>query len=232
MAETNMAETKKAETKKDETKKDETSIAETNIVENGETPTLASVHIMLPEAIDRRLERWTKKVPGASWPAWGGHITLIPNFRLRGTVEEARAAITAVCVHEEPFLLRLNGPVAIQDMTRPDYYAVFLLVEEEDGGTERLHQLRMALLADLAPLREDLRPELLEQPFMPHVTLALGLGESEAARLVRTLQADPLVAEFMVEVVWLVVRTPKEDGRVERIPVPLGRVAPVELLRD
>jgi 2'-5' RNA ligase len=210
----------------------ENNMAETNLAETVEIPTLASVHIMLPEAIDRRFERWTKKMPGTSWPAWGGHVTLIPNFALRGSVEEVRAAITAVCVHEEPFLVRLAEPVAIQDMTRPDYHAVFLLVDEDDGETERLRQLRMALLADLAPLREDLRPELLEQRFMPHVTLALGLGESEAARLVKAIRADPLIAEFMVEVVWLVVRTPNEGGRVERIPVPLGRVSPVELLRD
>jgi 2'-5' RNA ligase len=194
--------------------------------------TLASVHILLPEAIDRRFERWTEKMPGTSWPAWGGHVTLIPNFVPRVSVEEVRAAIRAVCAHEEPFMLRLAEPVAIQDMTRPDYHAVFLLVEEDGGDTQRLHQLRMALLADLAPLREDLRPELLEQRFLPHVTLALGLGEAEAAKLVKAMHADPLVAEFTVEVIWLVVQTPSEGKRVERIPIALGRVAPVELLRD
>jgi 2'-5' RNA ligase len=171
-------------------------------------------------------------MPGASWPAWGGHITLVPNFVPKGTVEEVRSILWSVCVEEEPFLVRLHDPVALQDMTRPDYFAVFLRADDREGDEQRLHALREALLGALEAMREDVRPDLIEQPFLPHVTLALGVGESEAERLVRSMRAEPLAAEFMVEVVWLVTQSVGEETHFDRYPIQLGRVAPVELLRD
>jgi hypothetical protein len=138
-----------------------------------------------------------------------------------------------VCTQEEPFRVRLAAPIAIQDTTRPDYYAVFLAVEEQaDDRHQRLHALRATLLATLEPMREDLRPELLEQPFLPHVTLALGLGEIEANRLVRAMRDDPLEAEFSVGVIWLVALLRGDGARYDRYPILLGRVDPLELLRD
>ena len=67
------------------------------MVENEANQLLLSVHILLPEAVDRRLERWTKNMPGTSWPAWGGHITLVPNFTTRAAVDEVRAVLQSVC---------------------------------------------------------------------------------------------------------------------------------------
>jgi hypothetical protein len=104
-----------------------------------------------------------------------------------------------------------------------------------DGANEQpshLHRLRQRLLEALEPLREDVYPQLLEQEFLPHVTLALGLGEAEAHRLVRDIRAEPLTHTFLVEVIWLVTQTFGEGARFERAPFPLGRVAPVEIMRD
>lgn len=197
------------------------------------TPTRLSVQILLPESIERRLERRTQKLPGASWPVWGGHITLVPNFIARGTVEEVRALLIAFCAYAEPFTLRLDAPIAVHDATRPDYAALFLTVKGvDDEADQRLHALRNNLLAVLEPLREDVRPELAVMPFLPHVTLALGLGENEAARLVRTIQAEPIEAEFVVEVIWLIVQTLGESTRYDRYPISLGKVSPADLLRD
>lgn len=183
---------------------------------------LLSVHILLPEAIDRRLARWTEKMPGASWPSWGGHVTLVPNFVALDSVDVVRQRLEAVCVQESPFVMRLGAPMVVRDATRPTYAAVFLNVEttSEEQNT-RLHDLRHQLLDTLAPLREHVRPELLEQPFLPHVTLALSIGESEAQKLVRAMRAEPVTAEFGVETIWLVV----QGERFERIPIPLGRSA-------
>jgi 2'-5' RNA ligase len=203
------------------------------MVELEKNSTLLSVQILLPESIERRLERRTQRMPGASWPAWGGHITLVPNFTARGSIEEVRARVAAACVELEPFRLRLDGPVAVQDTTRPDYSALFLTVkgvDEEDD--RRLHALRDALLSALETMREDLRPRLIEMPFLPHVTLALGLGEAEAAHLVRAIRAEPIEAEFEVEVIWLIAQIHAGTTRYERYPITLGKVSPAELLRD
>ncbi len=209
---------------------------------------------MLPETVNRRLERWTNKLAGASWPAWGGHVTLVPSFVEKGNPGDVRAALVELCVHEEPFTVRFGPPLAVADATRPDYYAVFLTVDSTDADElpnelngadaadqqevapdaplSHLHRFRQRLLDALAHLREDVRPQLLEQEFLPHVTLALGLGEAEANQLVREIRAEPLTATFYVEVIWLVTQTFGEGARFERDPIALGRVAPVEIMRD
>lgn len=199
------------------------------MVEIDANSSLLSVHILLPEAVDRRLERWTRTMPGTSWPTWGGHITLVPNFVPRGSTEEIRAAIESVCAQAQPFMVRFAAPIATQDSTRPGYFAVFLTVEETATDSEgvRLPQLRSKLLLALEPLREDLRPQLVDLPFLPHVTLALGLGESEAAKLVREMRAEPLAAEFKVDTVWLVAQSIGESAKFDRHPIALGPDAPL-----
>ncbi len=197
------------------------------------SPVRLSVHILLPETIDRRLERWTKRMPGTSWPAWGGHVTLVPNFVPRGSVEDVIATIQSICANEMPFIVRFAAPIAIQDMTRPGYFAVFLAVEEKqvDEKVLQLQNLRSELLSTLEPFREDISPQLLEQSFLPHVTLALGLAESEARELVQQMRADPLNAEFEVEVIWLMTQSFGEGARIDRLPIPLGPIARLGLLQ-
>jgi hypothetical protein len=97
--------------------------------------------------------------------------------------------------------------------------------------TAQLHVLRSKLLSALAPLRQDVRPQLVEQPFLPHVTLALGLSESEATKLVHAMRAEPIAAEFKVEAIWLMMQRVDHGTRVERYPIPLGRLAAAELSR-
>lgn len=190
----------------------------------GVKPPVLSVHILLPEAVDRRLARWTEKMPGASWPSWGGHVTLVPNFAPLGSMDEVRKRLDAACLQVSPFVLRLGAPMVVQDATRPDYAAVFLNVESKgvESATgeksSRIHELRSKLLDALEPLREHLQPQLLEQPFLPHVTLALSIGETEAQKLVRAMRADPVVAEFGVQTIWLVA----QGERFERFPIQLG----------
>jgi hypothetical protein len=72
-------------------------------------------------------------------------------------------------------------------------------------------------------VRADLLPQLVEQPFRPHVTLALGLGESEATKLAQGVRAEPIEGEFLVDVIWLVARVAGDGSRFARHPVPLGR---------
>src|SRR5690606_14593728 len=100
------------------------------LAEMEQTDGLLGVHSRLREPTARRLARWTEKMPGASWPTWGGHIALVPNFAPRGTMDEVRAALEAGCAERQPFPVRFAGPISVQDTTRPDYCAVFLMVED------------------------------------------------------------------------------------------------------
>jgi 2'-5' RNA ligase len=183
-----------------------------------------SVQILLPEALDRRFARWAKQMPGASWPAWGGHITLVPYFTPACPETMVFDRVVAAVRGFHPFRVRLTEPVAVQDWTRPQYQAVFLAAHEaERDDHQTLAELQQAIAAALAPVRHDVKPALDGQPFVPHLTLALGLGSSEAEKLVRAIRADPLEADFVVDAVWLMVMW-QSDGpepRVDRVAIPL-----------
>ncbi len=192
-----------------------------------------SIQILLPEAIDRRFARRVDELEGASWPEWGGHITLIPAFAPRVAPEAVVSRVTAICAEVTPFLLHLAEPTAHPDPTRPGYRAVFLTVPEaavEDH--RRLTSLQTRLTAVLADVREDVKPELTGQPFLAHVTLALSLGEAEATKIVRTLRADGINAEFWVNEVWVLTRRGGADAKLERTAVSLGPPQPTGLLSD
>jgi hypothetical protein len=57
----------------------------------------------------------------------------------------------------------------------------------------------------------------------------MGLGESEARTLVLAMRAEPLVAEFKVEAIWLVMQMSGEGAKFERQSIPLAKATPVEL---
>lgn len=210
---------------------------------NVEKLPLYSVQILLPEAINRRLARWSERVPGASWPSWGGHITLVPHFWPRVDEGALIVLLEEACHDESPLPLRFDEAVAVPDVTRSDYFAVFLTIgvqrpeppvdsERRNESPDRLTELRARLFDALAGVRNDARPQLLEQPFLPHVTLAIGLHESEATKLVRRLRSEPLSGEFTVEVIWLMKHEPDDANHVERHPIPLGTVTLAQLRQD
>jgi hypothetical protein len=197
------------------------------------------------------LEDWAEEIPGASWPEWGGHITLIPQFHPRAPEEEILAIIESACAEEAPFLLEFGTPVAVQDLTRRDYFLVLLSVAElnetdeplpesvelygeneesdaiiwanRDSDCIRLCDFRAHLLDALQDVREDIYPQLVAKPFRPHVTLAFALGENEAQQVVRTMRAKPITGEFVIEVVWLMKHGDGDPAQFERHPVRLGR---------
>lgn len=196
-------------------------------------PSRLSLVILLPEQLDRRFARWAEKMPGASWPTWGGHITLISSFVPAIPMREVLRRVIAVGQHHQPFQVRLRAPVAIQDVTRPDYHAVFLTVDDEDAAQQHsVRVLREDLLAALADVRLHVRRELNFQTFMPHITLALSLAQAEAERLVRAIRADPLEADFEVEVFWVLEQVTGEgrETKTLRHPIGLGRALPADLL--
>ncbi len=193
-----------------------------------------SLQILLPEAINRRFARRVAGLEGASWPEWGGHITLVPPFAPKIERSAVLVRVAAVCEQTDPFTLHLAEPTAHPDSTRSGYQAVFLTMPDAEADDyRRLLALRERLLAALEGVREDVRPEISAQPFLPHVTLALSLGEQEAMRLVRDLRADSIQAEFRVKELWALT-FPGEgaDAKPERTAISLGSPPPLGLLSD
>lgn len=171
------------------------------------TDRICSVLILLPAALQRRLQQWTGETPGASWPPSGGHVTLLSRFRTDLPFKAVSDHVAAACRNHAPFVLCLNVPLAVPDRTRQDYFAVFLAAGEgAESGLAAATALRSDVAAPLEPYRQDLLPEVSERPYLPHVTLALGLSEREARRVVRACIAAGLVAEFTVEAVTLTAR--------------------------
>jgi 2'-5' RNA ligase len=194
-----------------------------------------SIQILLPEAVERRFQRWATRTPGASWPQWGGHITLLPPFTATADRAAIEQRMTQICANYQPFTVNLSQLVAMQDWTRPHYQAVFLTFDSEpENGQARLLCLQRDLDAALRPLRNDLLPEVSQKLYWPHITLALGLADTEASLLVNSMRADGLSAQFEVDGVWLVTfRQPEgAEQQVERMRVPLGAPIPAAQVHE
>jgi 2'-5' RNA ligase len=163
-----------------------------------------TVQILLPENADRELQRKTDKTPGASWPAWGGHMTLLP--MCTSTVDEntLQEAVAQAVAGFGPMEIELSNFAVEQDLTRPDYCAVFLtLGDGQEQTLEQLRSLRNRIFEATRTLRKDLWPALESSEFVPHVTLAMGLSESEANAVVRQLRAEGLSVHFRLKEVLL-----------------------------
>lgn len=167
-----------------------------------------SLQILLPPEADRQLRRWAQEMPGASWPGWGGHITLVSAFTWPAQHDLA-ATITGVLQHHRAFSLRLDQLVAEQDLTRADYRAV-MLAPRIGGGYRRLAALQADLAAAILTVGSDLRPEITARHFAPHVTLALGVAETEADRIVSQARGANLAVEFWIDTLWLLQFPPAE----------------------
>lgn len=176
------------------------------------TTTAYSVQVMLPDALDRQLASWTDAVPGASWPAWGGHIAIVARFSVDGTRDMLEQALSAVCQTIAPFDLRLNTPLLVEDVTRPGYFAVFLTPDPEaHDGVAHLHMLYKQVRLTLDSLGTTDLFGLDGKPFLPHVTLALGLGEPDAAKILQTMRGDPVDVELLVDAIWLLEHGERGD---------------------
>ncbi|MCC6168902.1 MAG: 2'-5' RNA ligase family protein [Caldilineaceae bacterium] len=187
-----------------------------------------SIQILLPDAVDRRFRRRVKTLPGASWPAWGGHVTLVPAFVPTCPPREVFDRVAQATGQFVAFRIRLAEAVAEGDITRPHFHTVFIQLDDPDSEDHQtLARLQKVIFAALAPVRDAAKPQLDAVPFKPHLTLALGVGDSEAAALVNALRSEPMQAEFLVDAVWLVLTWPAEthDSRVDRVPVPLAKPA-------
>jgi len=168
---------------------------------------LYGLTILLPEEVEQRLRNWVAHTPGATWPEWRGHITVVPAFVALDSPDAIEAAVARVCQAYAPFRLTLNRIRRTQHLIRPHLQTV-LLVEPARTAPGPLHRLRADLAAILAPVKEDVHPVYSNHPFLPHVSLTWGLPELEASRLARAARAARLEVSLTVDQLWLVALSP------------------------
>jgi len=163
-----------------------------------------AVQILLPEALQMQFREWVALTPGATWPAWGGHVTLVPRFVPVDGIEVVHRVLKDVCSRFPPFVLKLDRVIAAANWRRPHLQSLFLIPSDtRHPGYRTVMRLQEALVKALEPHKRDQHPEVSKHPFQPHITLTLGLSEREAADLLRAAINARLAVEFHVDEIWL-----------------------------
>lgn len=172
-----------------------------------------SVEILLPEEIDRRLRRWAEKVPGATWPAWGGHVTLLNRFIPLQGLDVICDRIERVTRRFAPFEIDLQRIVCDRHVLRPQLMTVLVAIDpDSESNWPTLVRLENALWSAVAPLVKDATPELRRRPFLPHLTLTRGTGRAAAQRLAQAAREAKLEVQFQVDTLWLVRFEIEQEG--------------------
>lgn len=154
----------------------------------------------MPPAIDERLHNWAKRVPGATWPKWGGHVTILNRFAVDGALEPVTHEIERVSGSFDPFVIRFDRVVCDAHWLDPDLTAVFLTnASPDEKGYRTLVALHDSVSAALAPIIRHMHPEASRRAYVPHLSLTSGLPEPDCARLADAAQAFDLKLEFRVE---------------------------------
>lgn len=177
-------------------------------------PTRYSVHLNVPENVARPLDLWAENAEGASLPATGWHITLLPPFVSKADEQRLVALVNEVAARHSPFAIELDTVEQAPDRTRQGFAAVFLSTTREQERTGPLFDLQTDLAQTLATLRMGILPGLEETNFWPHVTLALAVSEKEAERLARSARRATLALSFRVNAFWLTRVEPMTTGEV------------------
>jgi len=154
----------------------------------------------LPPAVDERLRSWSKRTPGATWPRWGGHVTILNRFAVDGELEPVVHEIERVSGSFGPFAIRFDRVVCDRHWLDPDLTAVFLTSSSDDEhGYRTLVDLHDRVSAALTPIIRHIQPETSQRAYVPHLSLTTGLPESDCARLEDAAQASGLEVEFPAE---------------------------------
>lgn len=162
-----------------------------------------SVYLFLPPAMDRRLRQWCATSSGCDWPKWGGHITLIPAFHLAAPLVRLVATVERSVQERREFRVVLDQVRSERHLTKPGLHLVYLAGQHPTVNAE-LASLRASLAAGLEDLKVDASAAVARHPFVPHVSLTLGLPEPEALLLKARAEQDGLRISFRVKKISLV----------------------------
>ena len=167
-------------------------------------PSEYTLEIPLPPDIDDQSRRWAERTPGATWPRWGGHITVLNRFFLESEFERVIQEVDAVCAAYHPFVINLCRITCEAHLLDANLKVVLLVSGSQDEGAYlTLLKLHDSVRGELAPLTRNVQPEISKRPYDPHLSLTSGLPQPEAIRLMEAARASRLRVKFTVEKVSL-----------------------------
>lgn len=160
----------------------------------------------LPRAVEVRIEDAFLGLLGASKPIMGYHVTLVGPFVWAGEPDEHRLRrVAETCAAWPPLAVRIHGLSAFRATNRNALYIPVL----ESESLEALHR---ALKTILEPAMIQERPSL-QGDYVPHITLGLGLTDSELERVMAGWQERVLDERFLVDSVHLLEEPPSAPWR-------------------
>ncbi len=162
--------------------------------------------VPLSRALEIRIEDLFLGLPGTSKPIMGFHITVVGPFTWTNGPDEALLAkIAEICATWPPFTVRLRGLSAFRS---PNDNAVYIPVEK-DAQLQELHRVLQMTLGPAISLQR----ELPQEGYQPHVTLGLGLTDSELERVMADAQGRKLDACLLVDEIQLAEEQPGAPWR-------------------
>jgi hypothetical protein len=188
-------------------------------------PALYSLEVLLPEPLRLEANRWLTLWPGATWPPWGAHITLLVDLAASG--DDFLADLSQACAQQAPFSVCFDRVVVGDHWAKPGLKTVMLVVDpRRDPDAEALRRLRLDLISKLGLTPEAIWPEVEGRAYRPHISLTAGLPEAAASRLARAVAASKVSVRFVVDEIWLLqIDARAQPEQQEERPVcsfPLG----------
>lgn len=170
----------------------------------GEKPRYAII-VRLPRAIEVRIEDAYLSMLGTTRPIMGYHVTLLGPFYIHENCEAITThRVQGVCQRTEPFAIRLQG---LGTFTEQNNNVVYVRIADPS----RLAALHNALLREtgdvIVPQNERYR-EWTAERYMPHVTVGLGMTDSELSEFLRGSFRFEIDATLEVTRLWLVEQRP------------------------
>ncbi len=167
------------------------------------SPPRLSLVLALPDDENARIERWTRNSPPATWPGWGGHVTIWPALEPSSGLDALVSMLQTVVARFEAFELSMSQPALKPFWGSPRLYTAQLVAGDDDLGGAELAALRAGLYQSLSDVAVDLHPETRSNWFEPHISLTVGLDHDGAAAVVEAARRDALSIRFVVQSVDL-----------------------------
>lgn len=177
---------------------------------------LYTLQFLLPPSQETLLRDWIQRHRYATWPNWGGHITLVNIFEPWIDIEEIAALFDNICRQTAPFKIYFNRVVMEHHRVHQGLYTVYLTHPtpciHECNELKRFHEEIIALLG---PAVEFQQKELETKRYRQHLSLTWGVPKEQARELYEQARDWRLELWCILDSITLLKVLPKGKKRWE-----------------